>query len=674
MVNPFRLFHNLKIRTRIFVGFGVVIIVGLAVAGYGVLQLNSVGGQITRVVTITDDRAAALTVSQLAEKMRRLTLQFKFTGDTAAVKDLADTQAQALALLKTSAARTLSDERQRLYGDAIAAVTAYGATFDHLVQATTAINQDKAGLLLTSTDMNGRLARMVLAAQKNGDAALIAHSIDVRHLLDIANTTAWRFLASDSRKEFAAFKPSVDQAATAMGALKETPGADSIASLTGPLDSALKGYAESFNSIAAHTIENNDFYAKTAVPQIDGIQQALSLAATSIAAETEATKSNTGAVIAQTGATQIIVAIVGFFVAIFCALLIGRSIVNPVTGMIVAMRRLADGDKNVDIPARGRRDEIGIMAQAVQVFKDNMVETDRLRGEQELQKARSEAERRQAMLDLADKFEASVGRIADGILARATDLKATAQSMAGTSDETSRQSAAVTTASEEATQNVNTVAAATEELSSSIHEIAKQVEHSSGVIGNAVTQAGATDAQVQGLAQAAQKIGDVVSLINDIASQTNLLALNATIEAARAGDAGKGFAVVASEVKTLANQTAKATEEIAAQITAIQQATKQSVQSIQGIANTIGEVNETATSIASAVEEQGAATQEIARNILQAAKGTAEVTANISGVSAAAQQTKNAAGLLLTAAQELSSDGDILKTQVDRFLGEVRAA
>ena len=349
-------------------------------------------------------------------------------------------------------------------------------------------------------------------------------------------------------------------------------------------------------------------------------------------------------------------------------------IVKPIGRMTASMARLAGGDKTVAIVGGDRSDEIGSMAKAVQVFKDNMIETDRLRAEQETQKQRAEQGRRQAMLDLATMFESKVGNIVHGVASAATELQSTAQSMAATSEETTRRSTTVTAAAEQATQNVQTVAAATEELSASIREISQQVAQAAGIIQDGVRQTIQSNEQVQGLARTAEKIGDVVRIISDIAGQTNLLALNATIEAARAGEAGKGFAVVASEVKTLANQTAKATDEIAEQIKAIQEATQIAAQSIQSVTETIGKVNETATSIASAVEEQGAATQEISRNVLQAAQGTQEVSGNIANVSEAAQQTGTAATQVLAAADELSRNGETLKAQVEGFLHDVRAA
>jgi methyl-accepting chemotaxis protein len=355
------------------------------------------------------------------------------------------------------------------------------------------------------------------------------------------------------------------------------------------------------------------------------------------------------------------------------AFVTARSIVNPIAAMTAAMRQLAAGEMATEIPARERRDEIGAMAKSVQVFKDSMLEAERLRAEQQAEQQR-QLERAQRVEASVGSFEKVIAEVVNTVSSAATELETTAQSMAATSEETTRQSTTVAAASEQATQNVQTVATATEELSASIKEISQQVSQSTRMIGEAVTQADTSNVQVQGLAEAAQKIGDVVKIINDIAGQTNLLALNATIEAARAGEAGKGFAVVASEVKALANQTARATEEIGGQVRAIQEATGTSVESIRGIAATIGRVNETATAIASAVEEQGAATQEISRNVQQAAQGTQEVSGNIAGVSQAAQQTGAAAAQVLASAAELAKNGETLKVRVDAFLREVRAA
>ncbi len=355
------------------------------------------------------------------------------------------------------------------------------------------------------------------------------------------------------------------------------------------------------------------------------------------------------------------------------AYVVGRSVTVPLRRIIDVMQALTSGDLTVAVAGTERKDEVGEVSRAVSVFKDGLAETARLRQEQEEAKQRGEAERRQAMLALASRFEQTVGGVVNDVTSSAQQLQVTAQSMTATAEETSRQSTAVAAASEQTTQNVQTVASATEELSASISEIGNQVGESSRIVADAVRQADETNAKVQGLAAAAQKIGDVVRLINDIAGQTNLLALNATIEAARAGEAGKGFAVVASEVKTLATQTAKATEEIGGQIRAIQEATGASAEAIAAITETINRVNEISTAIASAVEEQGAATQEISRNVQQAAQGTTEVSSNIASVTQAAGETGAAASQVLSAAGALSRGGNELKSQVGEFLRTIRA-
>jgi methyl-accepting chemotaxis protein len=381
-----------------------------------------------------------------------------------------------------------------------------------------------------------------------------------------------------------------------------------------------------------------------------------------------------GAEIYASARTWIVVALVA--AAALCAFA-GWSIIvtvsRPITAMTAAMRRLAERDMGVDIAGLGRGDEIGAMAAAVQVFKDNMMKADELAAAQESER-RMKEQRAQEIEQLTGQFEGKVAQLVGALSSAATEMEATAQSMSATAEETNQQSVAVAAAAEQASANVQTVATAAEELSSSISEIGRQVAQSAKIADQAVADAQRTDATVRALADGAQKIGDVVTLIQDIAGQTNLLALNATIEAARAGEAGKGFAVVASEVKNLATQTGKATGEIAAQIAQIQTATQDAVGAIQGIGAIIGEISQIATTIASAIEEQGAATQEIARNVQQAAQGTQEVTSNISGVKQSAAATGGAATQVLGAAGQLSEQSAALSGEVDTFLAGVRAA
>jgi methyl-accepting chemotaxis protein len=352
---------------------------------------------------------------------------------------------------------------------------------------------------------------------------------------------------------------------------------------------------------------------------------------------------------------------------------IGLRVIRPIGRMTQSMSQLARHELDIVIEGAGRTDEIGQMASSVQVFRDSMIEGDRMKAEQEAAQRRAEA-RTARMDELTGHFEASVSGVVQAVSSQATQMEASAQAMSATAEETTKQANAVAAAFEQSAANVQTVASATEELSSSISEISRQVSHSSRIAANAVSEAGKANDMVQSLAGASAKIGEIVALINDIADRTNLLALNATIEAARAGEAGKGFAVVAAEVKNLATQTSKATEEIGAQISGVQGATQDAVQAIGLISRTIGEIDQIAATIAAAVEEQGAATQEIARNVEEAAKGTQEVSSNIGGVTDAANGTGSAAGQVLSAARALTGQSGRLKDLVQEFLTTVKAA
>ncbi|MBC7951358.1 MAG: cache domain-containing protein [Rhodospirillaceae bacterium] len=365
------------------------------------------------------------------------------------------------------------------------------------------------------------------------------------------------------------------------------------------------------------------------------------------------------------------------FVVVLClgialVVALARNIGGGVIRLVAVTKQLAARDFSVTVPETNRHDEIGQLAQAVAVLRDGAAEADRLRSAQEALKTQAEAERRAGLLKVADGFEGSVKRVAGNITAAAGQLEGAAQTVSGAVQSASGQATSVAAAAEQASANVATVATAAEELSSSIREISRQVQASSTISSEAVAEAQRTNQLVEGLSQSAVRIGEVVKLINDIASQTNLLALNATIEAARAGDAGKGFAVVANEVKSLATQTGKATEDISTQIGAVQAATNQAVDAIRAIVGTINRINEIAGAIAASVEEQGAATQEIARNVQQAAAGTAEVTSYLGQLTMATSEAGNSAGGMLQATQDLVIEAKTLRSEVDSFLSGIR--
>ncbi|HCK19695.1 MAG TPA: methyl-accepting chemotaxis protein [Thalassospira sp.] len=367
-----------------------------------------------------------------------------------------------------------------------------------------------------------------------------------------------------------------------------------------------------------------------------------------------------------------IVAGVALILGVFAAWKIGSGISRPIQQITDAMKELAGGNKQTDIPGQDRFDEIGDMSKAVLVFKENMIRAEELAA-QEAEAVKRRERRAEKINELTADFDQDMSVILKALASAATEMQSTATGMSSTAEETSRQSSIVAAAAEQASTNVQTVASATEQLSASISEITQQVSQSSSVANRAVEDAEKTNTQIRGLAEAAQKIGDVVGLISDIAEQTNLLALNATIEAARAGDAGKGFAVVAAEVKNLATATSRATEDITNQITGIQNETDGAVTAIGTISSTIAEISEISATIASAVEEQGAATLEITRNVQEASVGTTEVTSNIVSVNEAAGSTGAAAEQVLSAASELSRESEDLRHKVEDFLAAVRA-
>ena len=370
---------------------------------------------------------------------------------------------------------------------------------------------------------------------------------------------------------------------------------------------------------------------------------------------------------AMTGIVSILTMLAGIWLVV-------TNLTRPIERMKLSILDLASGNTESEIYGTERRDELGEIAGAVLIFKQNILEAERLRGEQAENEKRMAAQRKSDMLRLANQFQESVGRVVDTVSAASSQLESAAGQLTLNAASTQELSGTVASASEQTSVNVQGVAAASEQLSSTVLEIGRQVDESSSIAEEAVRQAAKTNQNVVELSQSAERIGAVVELIGQIAGQTNLLALNATIEAARAGDAGKGFAVVAQEVKALAAQTAKATSEIGSQIQSMQESTRQAVEAINDIASTINRISAVSGAIASAVEQQGATTQEISRNVLEAAKGTSEVASSITAVSQGASETGSASSQVLASAKSLSGDSRTLKIEVERFLTMVRAA
>jgi methyl-accepting chemotaxis protein len=411
-----------------------------------------------------------------------------------------------------------------------------------------------------------------------------------------------------------------------------------------------------------------DWLEKTeaAILKVAALSNAVAEASGSVAGEAVALGERNIAIDVGLFVIGALAGLLSFYIVLF-------RVTRPLGRMTESMSRLAAGNIEIAIPWASRQDEIGEMGRALEIFRENAVEKARLQLEQDEKDTAARGEKRRAMLELADRFEGQVKGTVESVTNEATQMQAVAARMAGMAEESSKQSATVATASREASANVATVATSAEQLTASIAEIGRQAGQSADIAGRAVEQAKRTDGTVRDLSATAGKIGEVVNLINDIAGQTNLLALNATIEAARAGEAGKGFAVVANEVKSLANQTAKATEEISTQIAAIQEQTTGAVDDIRSIRDIIGEINDISMTIATAVEQQDVSTREIARNVQEAARGTGEVDTHIEKVNQAAGETGAAAGQVMSATESLTRRAEGLAREVERFLTGIRA-
>jgi len=654
--------NSLTIPARLYSGFGIVILLGAALAGFGYWQLSTIESRTNAMSNYATNSVRVLQTEQLLESLRRAKTKYQLDQDPAALKDFETNQPKALQLMQVAANAALSPARKQIYTEMANEIAQHGEEMKTFVAEVNKVADARKQMFTMGDAASKAVAEFVAPLVQVNDLDRVAAAAAAKEGILALRMSGLRFIADGDRKWLETANANAKKADDALRAavLLNGDSADVALQEIKTYIAAVNGVADAMKTVHDH---NEVLRHQTLEMQskLDEVRDTL-LADFGKADEDVKSTVNT------TQTLQGILAIVSVLLGVGFAFLIARGISNPIKGITGVMQALAGGRVDVDVPYRTRADEIGVMAGTVDVFKQNAIEKrsleDQQRREQEVR-----ARRQEEVDQLVGFFGRSVAGVFTAVSQASVGIANTSTKLQEAATDTGGQARQVMSDIEQTSTTVQSVAAASQELSASIDEIGRQASESSRISTDAMEQSAEVVRRVQELQAAAQQIGTVVELINNIASQTNLLALNATIEAARAGEAGKGFAVVASEVKTLAQQTGKATEEIGGQISAIQSVAERTADAIQGIAQTVTQVNEIAVAIASAVTEQSAATQEIARSFEQVSDTTGNVTRSMEKVSSAVGENTESARAVREIAEDLSAEADALGVEVKDFLG-----
>jgi len=600
------------------------------------------------------------------EAIRRAETRIRLDADPSAFTDTKDSIALVNGLLTDAGKATLSEERRRTYKEVQDILQTHGEAFDRFSQFTRTVTERRAGLFSGGDQLTAASNRLVDAAVATHDPAMAEAAANVNAAVLLVRVANWRFMATLDKAGPATFKTNSEKAEAAVAALQKAANPEVVA-LVAPVQAALAAYDRDFDGFSTPKLQAENLYEQQMRPQIQAMQGKLDTAVTSLKQAFDAANTESVAIISSASLLVEILAAVGLLIGTGLAFTIGRGITRPLAGMTSAMTRLAGGDRGIKVPAKDNTDEIGAMARAVEVFKQDAIAKHEMEEKQTREQA-AQARRQEEIGQLVGFFGRSVSGVFSTLANASANMTQRSTALEQSATETGSQTTLVMSEVEQTAATVQTVAAASQELSSSIEEIGRQAGESQRISTAAMQQSDEVVQKVAELRTAAEQIGTVVELINSIAGQTNLLALNATIEAARAGDAGKGFAVIASEVKSLAAQTAKATDQIGGQIGAIQSATLRAAEAIQGIADTVRKVNEIAMAIAAAVVEQAAATQEIARSVELVSGNTANVAQSMERVKGAVSDNSETATEVKRTASTLSQEAGTLSGEVKDFL------